>query len=181
MKHFSLIEVLVVVVLLGLAATLFGIKGISVIRRHRFESSVDQMVTSLNTAQHLMAFHRQDVTCQLMQEGERVFLELVSEEQLPAGFAKLAGRRIDLAGVRTVALNGREQLPLALRFARTGGRTMPVGVVRLTSFQGQSRWIVLPGHFSEIAKVSNEPQLSNIALSPPLYPKRIKEAICAAP
>ena len=164
-RHFTLVEILVVITLAALALGTLGIRGLSALRQHQFEASVDQIVSKLNLAQHLMLCCRADVVVQIERDTkDRLILQIRGDEALPDNFKMVTSSATLLKGIEALQFDGAKKPSLSLCFHRQAGLSLPRGTLTLTSTTHRTVYIPLPGHFAKITKSYDEPA----AVAPPL-------------
>lgn len=157
---------------MAIALGSIGFRGVIALREHRFEAAVDEIVSKLNLAQHLMLCCRANVSLQIDQDQDNYVLKLVSQDQLPASFEAVIGGEHVLRGVDRLSFEGCEDFPLVLPFARDGAERMPHGVLTLASRTHTLVHIPLPGHFSKITKhYGQSPSVSELQAPP--FPQQV--------
>ncbi len=83
-QSFTLLEIIVCLLILSLAATAIGWEMTRLIAHHRFQTSAIQLYTALQEAQLLSMVHQTDSTFLIYQHGRQVFYQLTSHEPAPA-------------------------------------------------------------------------------------------------
>jgi hypothetical protein len=139
LRPFTLIETLLVLSLVALAAGLIGVRGVRALSNRRFESSVDALLVRLSLAQELMVCCDADITVHLAPDK----LTLTSAQPLP-GFEH-AFKTLKLSNIACLSHQ-------TLRFPAHARHAISCGNLEITGSRGQHATIGLPGFPTKITR-----------------------------
>ena len=132
-RFFTLVEVLVVIAIVGIAASTLGIAGKRAVDHWRFKSSRAGLVARLNLAQQIAITCETPVTLTFDQGA--LYL---TADSLPAGYEKLLDKPLPLKGIQRLE-------PTTLTFSPRRRDLYPKGDLLLND-----QTIPLPGFPTEI-------------------------------
>ena len=98
-RRFTLLELLVCIAILGVIASLLGIKGKGMVDHHRFRSSVQEVANKLGLCKTLALSYQADLTFRLFEKEGALYFQIISDEPLIQ--KKIPKKPIKLPGVDT--------------------------------------------------------------------------------
>ncbi len=144
-SHFTLVEVLVVIIIIGIVGSVFAVGIFSALRTERYRASADLMVSKLQLAQDIMLHTDLDISLVIFEETAGISCSLLLDSGVvPQELRASIGKVTPLSGIRDIALTSSEGLPLTLEFFSRGGK-MTAGVLSLVSRSDETSYITLPG------------------------------------
>lgn len=137
-RSFTLFELLLVLLLVGLAsgAIITGIPR--ALQLETFETGVQRIISKLTLAQELMLDYQTDICATIQQDDGGISLRLFSHKPLPPAQLKMLNKQEKIRGITYVSFEGKEP-PFSLLFDHTLGTT-PKGVLVI---KGHSREVVV--------------------------------------
>ncbi|MBS4164726.1 Uncharacterized protein PRO82_002057 [Candidatus Protochlamydia amoebophila] len=173
--HFTLLEVLVVLLILSMGATLTGIKLKKAYDEQCFYSECQGILNSLRTAQELMLLLDADVYVIISHTvNNQVTCSLEIEKPLNDAWAKMIERPLMLSAIESYQLGGKTEEVLKLVFSLGN---MSQGSLVLTGKHANKETIYLRGYPSPIGKHPPGEEMDKIEESQRLYPAEIYEEI----
>jgi prepilin-type N-terminal cleavage/methylation domain-containing protein len=160
-KAFTLLELMVCLVLIGLLGALIGIKGVDLLAHHRFRSTMQTWLLDVGRAQILAMHQKCDVVCTLKKRqevGYQVILESDSPTFSPTSYV--------WKDVEKITLQGKIVDTLAITFSPSG-RISPVGIVQIVPRKEEKDTVFLDLSYPMVFHTNSIPFFS---LSPPFSP-----------
>ena len=97
-RPFTLFEIALCVVILGLIGTLLGWQIKTMVARHHFHKNLDMLVTDLQKIQIMALANRCDIELKILQKNGTISYQVSSDEKLP----QINGKEVKLLGVKKV-------------------------------------------------------------------------------
>ena len=166
MKAFTLLELMVCLVLIGLLGALIGVKGIDLLAHHRFRSSLQTWLLDVGRAQILAMHQKCDVVCTLSktQDG-RYRAILVSDSPM---FSSSVYHWKDVA---KISFEGKPIDTLSIAFSPTG-RIFPQGILQIIPRREEKDTIFLDLSYPVVFHTN---AMVYSALQPPFFPQKEKK------
>lgn len=188
--HFTLLELMVVLAILGAVAGFIGINISKALREQRFRTEVSLIVDQLRLAQNLMLIFNSNVQLKFIGiENEGIDYHLVFDTPLPQRWSKEINRPHErLTTIRS--FNFRDLLDPdesgVVKFL-SGGSKMSRGIIRISTSKSDNtpgvltRYIFLPGYPAPIESQTQFPEEalfnSNINTFEQTLTQRTKEEV----
>lgn len=117
-SHFTLLEILVVMMLVSIGVVLTGLKIQDIYHEQRFNSETRQVINHLTMAQDLMLIMDTDVLVHFSPDEKKESIEmwLEVEKPLEKAWKRLVERKIPLTSIRSIEFNGAASKKLTLQF-----------------------------------------------------------------
>jgi prepilin-type N-terminal cleavage/methylation domain-containing protein len=148
-RAFTLTELMLVILLIGLSLGVTGLTFSKAFSHETFETSVDQVISKLETAEKIMLYYDTDVFCTIREHSKGVEITLGVSEILAESFLASLNKKRFFPGIQRVEWNGRE-LTTPLSFIAIDART-PKGVLTLTGKEKKVS-LILKGYVGKIEK-----------------------------
>lgn len=176
-NFFTLVELLIVLCLIGVAATLTGIKTYAMYKEQRFLSESQQILHQLAMAQDLMLILDTDVEVKLLKDPQQqVVSKIFVEKPLPKAWKKLIEKPLILTAIDTYQFEQSTNQPLTLHFSLG---QMSQGFLYVKSSSNQKKAIYLAGYPKPLTTLhsgSDEGlRSSQPAINTLLYPVEVYE------
>lgn len=97
-RPFTLFEIALCVVILGLIGTVLGWQIKNMVSRHHFHKNLDMLVTDLRKIQIMALANRCDIEMEILQKNGTISYRITSDEELPL----IKGKEVKLLGVKKV-------------------------------------------------------------------------------
>lgn len=186
--HFTLLELLIVLLILSLGIVLTGVKLKEAYEEQRFFSESGQVIDQLRMAQELMLVLDSDVEVRLAidPETKQVTSSLIVEKPLNDAWAKLIERTLSFSAIRSYRFDDSQSNPLIMRFSlgnMSKGRLVLSAAEKEYSRTSQQRQetIDLIGYPSPIGKECLNQEADGVGLSQHLYPAEVYEELYPEP
>ncbi len=186
--HFTLLELLIVLLILSLGILLTGVKLKEAYEEQRFFSESGQMIDQLRMAQELMLVLDSDVEVRLAIDPEtrQVTSSLIVEKPLNDAWAKLIERKLSFSAIRSYRFDDSQPNPLIMRFSlgnMSKGKLVLSATEKEYSHTSQQRQetIDLIGYPSPIGKERLNQEADGVGLSQHLYPAEVYEELYPEP
>jgi hypothetical protein len=154
-RRVTLIEVLLVIALVGVAAGFIGMRTLQSLKNQRFESSVDNLVARLSLTQQLMVGWETDLWVDIGPDDEGHYQAMVTcDETPPVGMERFFSEPLALPGVDRIEYQGKEIARLPFTAWRRD--QLCCGTLTLYSERGKRASIALPGYPARITKGTHE-------------------------
>ncbi|HEY5260449.1 MAG TPA: prepilin-type N-terminal cleavage/methylation domain-containing protein [Rhabdochlamydiaceae bacterium] len=124
-RPFTLMEILICLLILSIAAGTIGIRIVDALSSHRFHLGVGEFASQVKELQLLAMTHRADMELHLFKDKEEWKYQNKSEPSLKVGVLM---NPLSLGGASTVKLNGKIVSSLPFQIYSTG-RVEPAGVL----------------------------------------------------
>lgn len=174
-RYLTLIELLIVLVLISLIATVIGIGTAKAVDSQRFESGVSLIVDQIQLAEELMLHLNTDVALTLTTDSKGVMCFLEVETGVLESLRLKERAHLFVRGVKAVSWDEEVQESLILTFLSAGG-SMSKGLLHLAPDTpqlraGKGRWVYLPGRPSTL-QAALYPPVPSEEVDPP-YPQGV--------
>ncbi len=145
-RYFTLLEMMVVLVIIGIIGSVVGLNLNRAVRAERFNAGVALLVDKIQLAQDIMI--NVDLGTYLVidmsADGTIYSTIIFDSSSVPKKLSAVGNKRIKIPGVKNIALSSGEFIPLTLKFISGGGK-MSKGDLIISSYGGDIRYINLPG------------------------------------
>jgi type II secretory pathway pseudopilin PulG len=173
--HFTLLEILIVVLILSMGVVLTGVKLKKAYEEQRFSSDCQIIINQLTLAQDLMLIMDADVYVILERHADKkITCSLEIEKPLRDSLSKVLERPFVLSAIESYEFEKKSDSFLKLVFSLGN---MSRGELTLISPQNERRTIYLPGYPNPIGKQALDKEEDRITQSEALYPAEIYEEI----
>lgn len=186
--HFTLLELLIVLLILSLGIVLTGVKLKEAYEEQRFFSECGQVIDQLRMAQELMLVLDSDVEVRLAidPETKRLTSSLAVEKPLNDAWVKLIERKLSFSAIRSYQFDDSQPNPLVVHFSlgnMSKGKLVLSAAEKGHSREGQQRQetIDLIGYPSSIGKERLSQEADGVGLSQRLYPAEVYEELYPEP
>ena len=104
--YFTLLEVMIVLMILGIGAALTGFKIKDLYADQRYMNEIQQIASHLQTAQDMMLIMQSDIKFKFFQTSRKtIAYQLIVEKPLPPNRAKISEKIYELKSVRRIDFN----------------------------------------------------------------------------
>ena len=105
--YFTLLELMIVLFIMGIGASLTGVKIKEIYKEQRYLSEIQQLASHLQMAQDLMLIMRKDVTFEILRDPTGIITyKLNVDTHLPIGWAKIIQKQYWLKSVGRLNFEG---------------------------------------------------------------------------
>jgi type II secretory pathway pseudopilin PulG len=171
----TLIEMLIVMSILAVTASVVTVNIRGLLREQRFYSGVEQVLDKFQVAQNIMLILNSDVKVEIYRDEEGQYLcDVIPEKALTASFRKILQENRKIVGIDHITFNETENL--SFRFSALS-QTLPIGNLRLSSDDNEfSQYIPFYGYPHPLKIKNHREVIDEIQTeSAALYPKDVRE------
>jgi type II secretory pathway pseudopilin PulG len=122
--HFTLMELMVILFIMGMGAGLTGIKIKEVYAEQRYLSEIQQVASHLQMAQDLVLIMQKDVTFEILRDSAGIITyKLKVDTPLPVGWGKIVQKQYVLKSVGRIDFEGestQNEAGIVLKFLSRG-------------------------------------------------------------
>ncbi|CUI15739.1 hypothetical protein PNK_0101 [Candidatus Protochlamydia naegleriophila] len=184
--HFTLLELLIVLLILSLGIALTGVKLKEAYEEQRFFSECGQVIDQLRMAQELMLVLDSDVEVRLAidPETKQVTSNLAVEKPLNDAWVKLIERKLSFSAIRSYKFDDNQANPLVVRFSlgnMSKGKLVLSAAEHSRTGELWQETIDLIGYPSPIGKKRLSQEADGVDLSQRLYPAEVYEELYPEP
>lgn len=166
LKAFTLLELMVCLVLIGLLGALIGIKGIDLLAHHRFRSTLQTWLLDVQRAQILAMHQKCDVICTLKKRPEGGY-QVMLESDSPTFSSSLYTWK----DVAKITFQGKAIDTLSVTFS-PAGRIFPVGILQITPYKEEKDAVFLDLSYPAVFHTN---PIAFTPLQPPFFPEKEKK------
>lgn len=186
-RFFSLLEMLIVMVIIAIAASLVAFKIVDLLKQQRFRTGSELILDKLSIAQNVMLIFSSEVIVTLSKsnQNDNLICTIEVKSGITPALTKIIGNSSEIKGVKFAKFESEGQpsqsLPISLRFNFLSF-DLPKGRLWLSAdqkFDKQSdltRIIHLTGYPKPLGfQINPNKEVQNLELSELLYPQEIRE------